>query len=96
MLQGRSLLRNVHFFDGSTGDRLGGLCQNGSVTQASFLSMLSNILVIAPGPITVKARVSGQTITPTNDPLAHGDYDLYASSSGKYHNNWIEKEKILG
>ena len=31
--------RNVHFFDGSTGDMLGGLFQNGSITQANFIHL---------------------------------------------------------
>ncbi|KAI2791192.1 hypothetical protein POX_c04048 [Penicillium oxalicum] len=82
--------RNVHFFDGSTGDMLGGLFQNGSVTQANFIDMLNIVLVIVPRPLveprppivpcplTVKAR-SGQTISRTSQPLTPGDYDIYAS-----------------
>ncbi|PKX89793.1 uncharacterized protein P174DRAFT_515810 [Aspergillus novofumigatus IBT 16806] len=37
--------RNVHFFDGSTGDMLGGPFQNGSVTQGNFISMLNMVLL---------------------------------------------------
>jgi hypothetical protein len=33
-------------------------------------------LIIAPAPLTVKARVSGPTISSTSDPLALGHYDI--------------------
>lgn len=38
------------FFDGSTSYSLGGLCQNGSITQAGFINMLSNIPDHCTGP----------------------------------------------
>jgi hypothetical protein len=73
--------RNVHFFDGSTGDMLGGLFQNGSVTQGNFISMLNIVLVphplIKPRTFMVKAR-SRQTLSLTNQRLTPGDYDIYA------------------
>ncbi|KAA8642529.1 HNH endonuclease signature motif containing protein [Aspergillus tanneri] len=88
MSEGQSVLsddgRNVHFFDGSTGDMLGGLFQNGSVTQANFIDMLNIVLVVVPQPpivarpLTVKAR-SGQTISRTSQPLTPGDYDICVS-----------------
>ena len=70
--------RNVHFFDGSTGDMLGGLFQNGSVTQANFIHMLSVVLL---GPCTVE--MAGQTISQTSQPLTPGDYKVYAPEGGK-------------
>jgi hypothetical protein len=33
----RSKRRNVHFYSGATGELLGGLYQNGSVTEELFL-----------------------------------------------------------
>jgi hypothetical protein len=73
--------RNVHFFDGSTGDMLGGLFQNGTVTQGNFISMLNIVLVphplIKPRTFMVKAR-SRQTLSLTNQRLTPGDYDIYA------------------
>ncbi|KAF4220937.1 hypothetical protein CNMCM8980_002815 [Aspergillus fumigatiaffinis] len=73
--------RNMHFFDGSTGDMLGGLFQNGSVTQGNFISMLNIILVphplIGPRTFMVKAR-SRQTLSLTNQRLTPGNYDIYA------------------
>jgi hypothetical protein len=99
--------RNVHFFDGSTGDMLGGLFQNGSVTQANFIDMLNIVLVIVPRPLigprppivprplTVKAR-SGQTISRTSQPLTPGDYDIYASDGGRYYDGRSEEKKKSG
>jgi hypothetical protein len=78
-----SAVRNVHFFDASTGDKLGGLFQNGSVTQANFIDMLNIVLVIGFRQPTVKAR-SGQTISRTIQPLALGDYDIYAPDGGRF------------
>jgi hypothetical protein len=93
--------RNVHFFDGSTGDMLGGLFQNGSVTQANFIDMLNIVLVIVPRPLlgprplTVKAR-SGQTISRTSQPLTPGDYDIYVSADGRYYDGRSEEKKKSG
>lgn len=62
---------------------LGGLFQNGSVTQANFINMLNIILVIVPHPLvgqrplTIKAR-SEQTISQSSQPLTPRDYDIYA------------------
>lgn len=78
----RSYPRNVHFFNGSTGAPLGGLFQNGSVTQANFIDMLNIILVMVPHlstvpcPFTVMTQ-SGQTISQTNQSLIPGNYDIY-------------------
>lgn len=85
-------LRNVHFFDSSTGALLGGLFQNGSVTQANFIDMLDIILVIVPRlstalcPFTVKSR-SGKTISQTSQPLIPGNYDIYAPDGGRHYDS---------
>ncbi|OJJ42028.1 hypothetical protein ASPZODRAFT_77930 [Penicilliopsis zonata CBS 506.65] len=88
MPEGQSVLsddgRNVHFFDSSTDDMLGGVFQNGSITEANFIDMLNIVLVIepqspvAPRSLTVRAR-SGQTISRTSQPLTPGDYDIHVS-----------------
>ena len=87
--------RNVYFFHGSTGDMLGGLFQNGSITQANFIDMLNIALVVVPHPpaesrlLTVKAR-SGQIISQSSQSLIPGDYDVYASDGGEYDGNtWV-------
>lgn len=80
--------RNVHFYNGSTGDLLGGIFQNGAVTEANFIDML-NILLVASRPFSIKARRSGHsmrsghTISRTNQPLVPGAYDVYATGGGK-------------
>ncbi|KAI5791713.1 HNH endonuclease-domain-containing protein [Peziza echinospora] len=77
----RSFGRNVHFYDASVPDiTLGGLFQNGSVTEANFLAML-DILLITETPIRVQERGSGHNIiTRTNTPLGLGEYDVYCDS----------------
>lgn len=89
------------FFDGSTGARLGGLFQNGSVTRANFIDMLNIVLVIVlrlstmPCPLTVKSR-SGQTIPQTSQPLRPGNYDIYAPDGGRYYDGRGKEQKISG
>jgi hypothetical protein len=105
MSEGQSVLsddgRNVHFFDISTGDMLGGLFQNGSVTEANFIDMLNIILVIvllspvASCSFTVKAR-TGQTISRTSQPLTPGDYDIYVSDGGMSSDNRRNKKEKTG
>ncbi|CUS15898.1 unnamed protein product, partial [Tuber aestivum] len=56
---------------------LGGLCQNGSITEANFLSFLDILLVTQEGTVRVQARISGYVVTRTNTPLATGAYDIY-------------------
>lgn len=54
----RSADRNVHFYDVTSPEvPLGGMIQNGSVTEANFLAML-NILLIREDPLHVHERVS--------------------------------------
>ena len=56
----RSLGRNVHFYDATSPEVvLGGMIQNGSVTEANFLDMLG-ILLIPDSLIRVQERGSGQ------------------------------------
>ena len=80
--------RNVRFFDHLTGDLLGGLFQNGSVTEANFIDMLNIVLVIVPRssgaslPFTVQSR-SGQVIGRTNEPLAPGNYDVCVADGSR-------------
>jgi hypothetical protein len=96
--------RNVHFFNSSTGDMLGGLFQNGSVTQANFINMLNIVLVLVPRPpirpcppiasrpITIKAR-SGKTISRTSQPLTPGDYNIYAPDGSRCYDNQSKEKK---
>ena len=85
----RSGLRNINFYDAMHPDvALGGLCQNGSITEENFLSFLEILLVIPGGTtLCVQARACGHIVTRVNTPLATGSYDLYCdgmySTSGE-------------
>ncbi|RPB22709.1 hypothetical protein L211DRAFT_862611 [Terfezia boudieri ATCC MYA-4762] len=88
----RSLGRNVQFYDArSPGDALGGLIQNGSVTEANFLDMLG-ILVITETPIRVQERGTGHIITTANTRLEAGHYDVYCDSQIHVNNEaWVNR-----
>ena len=76
----RSPGRNVHFYDASSPDIvLGGLIQNGSVTEANFLDMCE-ILLVTETPYQVRERDSRQLVTRINTPLEPGHYDIYCDS----------------
>lgn len=77
----RSLFRNIHLYVASTGEPIGGLWQEGSLTEGNLLGMLGQILLIIDEDWTVRHRASGQIVGPSDNPAATGDYDLY--SNGK-------------
>lgn len=78
----RKRCRNVHIYHGDTGECLGGMYQCGSVTEAVFLWMLTEVLLIVEaGDLQVKARAPQRTISPTSNPLQPGDYDVYSSGT---------------
>ncbi|KAK9358948.1 hypothetical protein V1504DRAFT_459564 [Lipomyces starkeyi] len=68
--------RDVHFFNFAEPDKaLGGLILNPSVTKKNFLSMLG-ILIVTSGPYRVTLRSTGHDLTPTDEPLQPGQYDI--------------------
>jgi hypothetical protein len=70
----RSLGRNVRFSDERNPDViLGGLIQNGSVTEMNFLSVLG-IVLITTSPIRVYAKATGAPVLQADTPLQLGDY----------------------
>jgi len=78
MLINRSLSRNVTFYDATKPDKtLGGLIQNGSMTEANFLDILGILLVIVGSPIRVQERISSSIVSRTDVPLQWGVYDIY-------------------
>jgi hypothetical protein len=76
----------VNFFDGSTGAHLGGVRQNGSITNSNFFHMLMDILLVVEAMITIKSRATGQQIPLNTEPLEVGDYDIFCPR-GKFYNN---------
>jgi len=76
----RNLGRNIHFYDATSREvALGGLIQNGSVTETNFLDMLG-IILITEAPLRVQERTSGHVIATTNNALQPGKYDVYCDS----------------
>jgi len=74
----RTLVRNVVFYDASKPDQvLGGLRQNGSITEANFLDILGIVLVIR-SLICVQERTSKEFVVRRNVPLQSGVYDIFA------------------
>jgi hypothetical protein len=74
MSENRSHFRNVHFFDEANPDSvLGGLIQNGSVTEKNFLVML-DIVLITTAPIRVSAKDTGRVVSMVDTCLEPGDY----------------------
>lgn len=92
-MKNRAAWRNIHFYEASTGEMLGGTYQNGSMTQANFLAILDQILLVVEDNWSVRHRSSGQTIGPTNHPLRLGEYDIY--SNGRYSLVWYQRLPVL-
>ncbi|RPB28070.1 hypothetical protein L211DRAFT_860397 [Terfezia boudieri ATCC MYA-4762] len=86
----RSLGRNVKFYDATSPEvALGGMIQNGSVTEGNFLDMLG-ILLITETPIRVQERGSGHIVMKTNNRLEAGHYDVYCDSPINVNNGpWV-------
>ncbi|CUS07610.1 unnamed protein product, partial [Tuber aestivum] len=82
MSQNRSLARNVSFYDATNPDEaLGGLVQNGSITETNFLDILGILLVVDRSPLLVQERKSGHIVSGTNMPLKIGVYDIHCNTS---------------
>ncbi|KAK9358009.1 HNH endonuclease-domain-containing protein [Lipomyces starkeyi] len=78
----RSVIRNVHLFDPSRpNEPLGGLYLNSSVTRKKFLRMLE-IVIRANSPYSVFLRGTEVPLTPTDDPLQSGHYDIVCDVPG--------------
>ena len=69
--------RNGHIYDSATHNYLGGVHQAGSITYANFDNMLRSILVlITADHFLIKQNSTERIITPTNDPVVPGDYEI--------------------
>ncbi|KAK9318770.1 HNH endonuclease-domain-containing protein [Lipomyces orientalis] len=73
--------RNVHLYDASTGATLGGFYQKGSLTEATLVWILGNVLLVVEDHWTVRFRATGRTITPSSNPVVPGDYDIYSKGT---------------
>jgi len=86
----RPVARNVTFYNAADPDVvLGGLIQNGSITEANFLDMLEIVLAFEVeegkegGPVRVQGRISNHIVSRTDVPLETGVYDI--SYNGMYY-----------
>lgn len=70
--------RNVHFYDASTGETLGAFYQKGSLTEATLIWILGNVLLIVEDSWIIKHRESDRVITPSSNPVSPGNYDIYS------------------
>ena len=78
MALNRSLIRNVFFHDATYPDvTLGGLFQNGSITEANFLDILEMLLIVQGNPLHVQQRASGHILSRTDIQLQTGVYDIH-------------------
>ncbi|KAG0138778.1 hypothetical protein HOY82DRAFT_544825 [Tuber indicum] len=78
MTADRSAFRNTRFYDATNPEVvLGGFRQNGSITEANFLSIIEILIVTEGKPVCVQARISGHVVTANNKPLVAADYDIY-------------------
>ncbi|KAG0127466.1 hypothetical protein HOY82DRAFT_586872 [Tuber indicum] len=93
MSQNRSLLRNVTFYDATNPEEaLGGLAQNGSITEANFLDMLGILLVVDGSPLRVQERISSHIVSRTDVPLKTGVYDIYCDAAIQVSDQpWIQR-----
>lgn len=75
-LMNRAFGRNVHIYDASDPTKnLGGLIQNGSITQSNFLFIIS-ILIACDKPYDVVERATSLVVAHNDNPINHGDYDI--------------------
>ncbi|KAK9364654.1 HNH endonuclease-domain-containing protein [Lipomyces kononenkoae] len=81
MPMNRAPWRNVHLYDASTGATLGGFYQAGSVTEATMVWILGNVLLVVEDEWIVRHRSSGRSIGPSSNPVVPADYDIYSKGT---------------
>ncbi|CUS15892.1 unnamed protein product, partial [Tuber aestivum] len=82
MATNRSLTRNVTFYNPTHPDvALGGLVQNGSITEANFLDILGILLLTGASPIRVQERMSSHILSRIETPLQTGVYHIYCDAA---------------
>ena len=69
--------RNVNFYNGTTGAHLGGLHQNGSITNANFFHILMDHLLVVETIVTIHFRGTGQRMPMNTNRLAIGESFLF-------------------
>ncbi|KAG0636526.1 hypothetical protein HOY80DRAFT_1088307 [Tuber brumale] len=87
----RTGLRGVLFYDVTKPDEvLGGLWQNGPISEATFLD-IRGIFLIVWFPLRVQKRTSSHIVSRINVPLATGEYDIYSQTPVEVSDEiWVE------
>ncbi|KAI5304842.1 hypothetical protein KEM56_005841 [Ascosphaera pollenicola] len=80
MSNNRTVGRKVFLFNGKTGEALGGLEQQGSVTEANLLWILENVLLVCDAPFS---QEQGHLCTSEakGQPLAPGYYAVFCEGT---------------
>lgn len=84
MSANRSAGRNVNFYDRSLGRHLGGVVQNGSITNANFFHMLMDVLLDVNEIVTIWYRGTEEKMPLNTDPLVVADYDISVPAGGNH------------
>lgn len=96
MSEHRSRFRNVRFFDEANPDVvLGGLIQNGSLTEKNFLTMLQMIVLVTTAPIRVSAKDTGRVVSMVDSRLAVGDYMVSCEGRQARHRNCASVSELI-
>ncbi|KAI5310562.1 hypothetical protein KEM55_005318 [Ascosphaera atra] len=81
MSKDRTTGRNVFFFNGTTGEALGGLEQQGSITEANLLWILERILLVCDAPFRVINSESKDEVKHKNRAVIPGKYGIYSEET---------------
>ncbi|KAI5309617.1 hypothetical protein KEM55_002819 [Ascosphaera atra] len=81
MSKDRTTGRNVFFFNGTTGEALGGLEQQGSITEANLLWILERILLVCDAPFRVINSESKDEVKHKNRAVIPGKYGIYSEGT---------------
>ncbi|CUS08068.1 unnamed protein product, partial [Tuber aestivum] len=94
MSPNRALQRNISFYDATNPqEALGGVVQNGSITEANFLDILGILLVVdGVSPLRAQGRMSNHIVSRRDVPLKTGVYNIYCDASIQISNEpWIQR-----
>ena len=77
----RNSWHDVHVYEATTQNYLGGVYQAGSITYTNFNNILHSILLITIDNFSIRQQSTGDIMTLSNDLVLPGDYEII--SKGK-------------
>ncbi|KAI5296190.1 hypothetical protein KEM52_005260 [Ascosphaera acerosa] len=81
MSNNRTVGRNVFFYNGKTGEALGGFEQQGAFTEANLLWVLEKILLVCDAPFTVRNRETDKVVKHKDRVLLPGYYGVFSEGT---------------